>query len=97
MDSLYPLSTVSATVQRYMGDERNDGQVAPLVGALLHHHHFRPDLVPVFAQLCATSRIKMKLSAYHLALRNRDENQLFMIFNQAMKVHQNQHTRTIKY
>lgn len=69
-----------------MSDERNDHQVAPLVGALLRHLPFRPDLVPIFAQLCATSRIKIKLSAYHLALRNRDENQLFMIFNQAMKV-----------
>ena len=89
MDSLFPYSSVVPAVEKCLvGEEGDVSGALSTLSALLRHVPYRSDLFPILASLTSCNKLKVKLAAYQLALRNRDDEQLILLFNQALKVFQ---------
>ena len=87
MESLFPYSSVVPAVEKcLLGDEGDRSRALSTLSALLRHVPYRSDLFPILASLTSCNKLKVKLAAYQLALRNRDDEQLILLFNQALKV-----------
>ena len=88
MDSLYPYSSVVGLVEKCLSDVGGGGDASVLssLSALLRHVPYRPDLFSIYSSLSAANKLKLKLVSYQLAIRNRDDEQLILLFNQALKV-----------
>ena len=56
------------------------------LAALLRNQVYRADLFSIFASLCGTSQLNIKLKSYQLAINNRLEDEIIILTNQAMKV-----------
>lgn len=85
MESLFPYSSVVGLVEKCLRDGGDDGSVLCSLSALLRHVPYRADLFSIYASLSASNKLKLKLVSYQLAIRNRDDNQLVLLFNQALK------------
>lgn len=86
MESLFPYSSVVPVVEKcLLGDEGDKARALSTLSALLRHVPYRSDLFPILASLTSCNKLKVKLAAYQLALRNRDDEQLILLFNQALK------------
>ena len=56
------------------------------LAALLRNQVYRADLFSIFASLCGTSQLNIKLKSYQLAINNRLDDEIIILTNQAMKV-----------
>lgn len=87
MDSLFPLSTVRTLVENILlvPDDKLSRSNQNSLSALLRHVPYRPDLFPIYGSLTSSKKLKYKLVSYQLCVRNRNQDDLILIFNQALK------------